>query len=448
MFDLRLRTLLGVQRLQDVTWDDLQALLNNENAAEGPDIDYKAGPEPYKTGTEGAGEFVKDVLALANTSGGVLVLGVAEDRATSVPAAFVPVPLLDRVRKRYRECLAQRAAPYVECLIHFVPNAPGSNEGVMLVAVPPSASAPHAVTGFKDPYDGNLRYPWRNDNTTSFMTHAQVKNAIMAAMATSTARREVLLQAERDVLDSGVGGPIHVVTLVPDMPGSFTVNKASVEAFSASPRDFTWHPRHVLGHTAVGPRRLIATDAPSGGHHVAHLHTDGSGAWRSRATLITCINDAYTFSQAPIPCWDSQNLVEAALDKTTYLVRHATDTAGAAGTATLQISLNSAAPMQLGWWDEAAGAPFPFSAAACSEASGSASLLLDTAREGASDLVAAVAAALADLYQNFGVAEPEELTLDGKVNISRWRSRGREATERWAQAAGVELTVAQDRNGQ
>lgn len=111
-------------------------------------------------------------------------------RATSVPAAFVPVPLLDRVRKRYRECLAQRAAPYAECLIHFIPNAPGSTDGVMLIAVPPSASAPHAVTGFKDPYDGNLRYPWRNDNTTSFMTHAQVKNAIMAAMATSTARAE------------------------------------------------------------------------------------------------------------------------------------------------------------------------------------------------------------------------------------------------------------------
>lgn len=439
MFDLRLRTLLGVQRLQDVTWDDLQALLNNENAAEGSDIDYKAGPVPYKPGTEGAGEFVKDVLALANTSGGVLVLGMAEDRATSIPTAPVPVQLTDRARKQYREYLVLRADPHVECTIHFVPKDPGGTEGIMLVAVPPSATAPHAVIGTTDLRDGTLRFPWRNDNITSFMTHAQVKNGIMAAMATSTARREVLLQAEKDVIGQHVGRAVQVVTLVPDAPGAFAVNKASVEAFRTSPRDFAWHPPHVLGQTAVGPRRLVAADALTGGHHLAHLHTDGSGAWRTPAALMKCFNDVYDPGCDLITCWDSQCLVEAALDKSAYLVRHATDRAGAAGTATLRISLASDHPMHLGWQNEATGTPLPFSTAEHNAASGSASLLLDTAREGGPELVAAVAAALADLYQNFGVAEPEELTLDGKVNISRWRSRGREVTERWAQAAGIEL---------
>ncbi|WP_282204930.1 AlbA family DNA-binding domain-containing protein [Kitasatospora fiedleri] len=414
MFDLRLRTLLGVHRLQDATWEQLLSLKDNENAAEGPDIDYKAGPVPYGRGTEGAGEFVKDVLALANTSGGVLVLGMAEDRTTSIPTVPVPVQLTDQARKQYNEYLAQRAEPNVECVIHFVPKEPGGTEGIMLVAVPPSAHAPHAVIGTRDLRDGTLRYPWRNDNQVAFMNPTRVKSTIMASMTATAARQDVLRGAEHDIRNAAyLGYPIMSVTLIPDIPGSFSVNKASLEDFAQETKGpFIWNGADLLPHTSVGPRRLTASDAEMKGRHIVHLHSDGSGAWGSKVRLAHILDRFDDEATDSVPCWDSRRIAEAALEKTWYLARHAVDRAGAAGTATLQITLFCAPAerMPLGGGSH----PVTLGPHAHSDVTGSASILLDNVVEGGRDLVAGTAAALADLYQHFGLLKPRR---------SRWTAR-------------------------
>ncbi|MFD8261626.1 helix-turn-helix domain-containing protein [Streptomyces griseoluteus] len=138
--------------------------------------------------------MAKDVAALANTAGGTLILGLEEDRATSIPVRANPEPLTDQLRKTYREALAWRMDPPAECDIAFVAEDPAdpAPRGLVVISVPPSAQGPHAVTGLKDVRDGTLRFPYRNDNTTSYMNLTQVKRAIAASASMAAGRHDFL----------------------------------------------------------------------------------------------------------------------------------------------------------------------------------------------------------------------------------------------------------------
>ncbi|MFD9112699.1 AlbA family DNA-binding domain-containing protein [Streptomyces bottropensis] len=86
-------------------------------AAEGRDLDHKLAP--HDTGTEGGGEPAQAIAAFANSTGGVLVLGLQDDRRTSIPLHPSPIQLTDGPRRRYSEPLASRTAPNLDVDIHF-----------------------------------------------------------------------------------------------------------------------------------------------------------------------------------------------------------------------------------------------------------------------------------------------------------------------------------------
>lgn len=132
-----------------------------------------------------------------------------EDRSTSIPQHANPEPLTDRLRKSYRETLVLRLDPPAECDIHFIAEDPEQSapRGLVVISVPPSARAPHAVVGTTDLRDGTLRFPYRNDNHTAHMNLAQVKRAIAASTSLAASRHEVLKAAERDIAADGRGRP-------------------------------------------------------------------------------------------------------------------------------------------------------------------------------------------------------------------------------------------------
>jgi len=81
----RIEALLNAS-LNDVTYADLQRLVVGR-VVEDVDIDFKS--EPHKDGQE----LAVDVSAMANTLGGVLVIGMAE--ADGVATQLTPCPLSD-----------------------------------------------------------------------------------------------------------------------------------------------------------------------------------------------------------------------------------------------------------------------------------------------------------------------------------------------------------------
>ncbi|MFC7864851.1 helix-turn-helix domain-containing protein [Streptomyces murinus] len=148
----RLEDLFGA-RLDDMNYQDIKGLVGNPEAAEAEDLDYKRAH--YGPDDKGREELAEDVAALANHRGGVLVLGMAE--AKGVPSRVFDVDLDDHHLRRIRQVVANNTAPPVPYEAICVANPDAEGTGFLLLAVPRSPAAPHAVTA--SPSKDVLRYP-------------------------------------------------------------------------------------------------------------------------------------------------------------------------------------------------------------------------------------------------------------------------------------------------
>lgn len=442
MFDARLRTLLGSAPGQ-ATYAQYMALINNPSAVESTDLEYKG--DQYGKKPEWQAELAKDVASLANAAGGTLILGLKEDPTTSIPEFEHPEPLTDQLRKNYREALVLRLDPPAECDIHFISKDPdaASPSGFVVISVQPSARGPHAVIGLKDLRDGSLRFPYRNDNHTAFMNLAQVKRAIAAATSLAAGRQDVLIAADRAVAShpDGVRGEKLILTVTPDLPGAMPIDGASFRQFTEEGLVLVlpFYGPNVLGDFGVGPRRFIAAESNHRPHHVAHFHADGTVAWAMEGPTTGALAPGdREFS----PSWHSDYIVQAVLAHLHHAARHATTWAGATGTATARLVLDVGNNPARGLARTGNWGPHIYSTAPQQYAHGQAGLLLDAVAEGAAGLVTSAAALLADCFQNFGVVEAEQLTLDGRINLPAWGPHSRQEISTWARESGVDVLTS------
>lgn len=442
MFDARLRTLLGAAP-GDATYAQYLALIGNASAVESTDLDYKGRQyEPRKP--EWQAELAKDVAALANASGGTLILGLAEDRATSVPAAANPEPLTDQLRKNYREALVWRLDPPADCDIHYIREDPAAPtpRGLVVISVPASARGPHAVIGLKDVHDHTLRFPYRNDNNTAYMNLTQVKRAIAAQTSLAAGRRDVLIDAEHTVArkPGGVRGEKLLLTLTPDLPGAMAIDTVSFKQFTDEGRilQLPFYGPDIFSDFGVGPRRFIAAGSHDRPSYLAHFHGDGTVAWavEGPSTRSSGI-DGYS----PGPAWHTDHIVQAVLALLRHAAVHTTARAGSSGTATARLVLEVG--NQSAWGLTRAGnwGPHVISSVDQQYASGEVGLLLEAVAEGGAGLVQAAAALLADCFQHFGVVEAEQLTYDGRINLAAWGPGARADITGWAKVSGVEVLM-------
>ncbi|MFG2368216.1 helix-turn-helix domain-containing protein [Streptomyces mirabilis] len=84
--------------------------------------------------------MAKDVAALANGIGGVLVLGLAEDRRSLFPTAVTPVELTDGKLWHIRQAVASNLRPTLRIELFTKHDQPGSNQGILVAAVVPILS--------------------------------------------------------------------------------------------------------------------------------------------------------------------------------------------------------------------------------------------------------------------------------------------------------------------
>jgi predicted HTH transcriptional regulator len=163
----RLEALLG-SRLEQAKHPQLMTLVSNQ-VAEAFDLDFKS--ELYGSSDRDKRDAATDIAALANTAGGLLILGIEEDdqaRAHAAPG----VALSDAEERRIRQVVGSHVVPMpvMDVLRVDDPDSPG--RGLMLIAVPRSPLAPHAVL-----VNEGLRYPKRNGATTRYLSEPEVANA-------------------------------------------------------------------------------------------------------------------------------------------------------------------------------------------------------------------------------------------------------------------------------
>jgi hypothetical protein len=243
----RLETLLGSD-LDALTAAHIRRLVEIR-APEAFDLDFKE--ELYGRSDSEKRALAKAVAALANTAGGVIVFGISEDEQARAKAA-PGVDVSDAEVRRIRQVTASLLSPLPLFDVITIPdettddrqaassestgdqNELPSAHGFILVAVPRSSKAPHAVL-----VNDDLRYARRNGATTRFLSEPEVAAAYDDRAAGAARQASRLTQIEQEAFER-IDRSQHcwlMVALVPELSGDFPITTASLDEFQQATMD-------------------------------------------------------------------------------------------------------------------------------------------------------------------------------------------------------------------
>lgn len=116
-------------------------------------------------------EFAKDVAAMANTGGGLIIYGVREDKERAVE--ITPVSTAERERERLRALATRHVRPLIGG-IEIVPLSADEDDddGIIAVFVPASPDAPHVIGERNE-----MGVPFRHGAHTEWMSEYQIERA-------------------------------------------------------------------------------------------------------------------------------------------------------------------------------------------------------------------------------------------------------------------------------
>lgn len=442
----RLDAILGAPANM-LTAEHIEALVSNQ-VQESFDLDFKASL--YGNGGQERRDLCGDVAALANSSGGVILLGV-EENGQAIATATPGVELGDSERNRMLQILAAGVAPLPAVDIMRVPRADDPEHGWWVLAVPRSRRAPHAVL-----VNGALRFPVRNGATIRYLSEPEVADEYRRRghrAGEITARIADVVLGSWSSVDRD-HGPWILIALVPEHPGALEISQmrwrqmqheyGSRDLYDAVPSGghFEWVRIGRGKYTAGdGPYPNATSQLPRYGY--AELHTDGTGCYALR--LIDMAESRRQSTGLPDdPAADQMVSDEAvALSLLTALRRlasHARDTTGAAGTASVQVHLAPSPgrtvlighTRQHGFANRRGTTVLSVPAVADSAAS------LDELADPGPALVAVAARLLDEVGTSFGIPEMGQYSLDGEVRRRYWRDAS--ALAAWAERHDISLT--------
>ncbi|MFF5546689.1 AlbA family DNA-binding domain-containing protein [Streptomyces olivaceoviridis] len=166
--------------------------------AESDDLDWKemVPGEPKVKGEWN--EFSKDVAAMANTRGGLLVYGVSD------AVELVGVNLNEIDDKKLGQWLRVHLQPVVTGVSYLrLPATDGSGKDVFVVDVPASETAPHFLYGWqqKDKDKTTFNAPYRHRDDTAYMPEHQIAASYRARFARQDAAEVALDKHVRHTTD-------------------------------------------------------------------------------------------------------------------------------------------------------------------------------------------------------------------------------------------------------
>lgn len=441
----RLTAIFGASP-QTVTYEQLEALTENDAAGEAEDLDYKLR---YDTGEKGSEDIAVDIATFANHLGGVLVVGMAEVNAR--PSKAAGIELTDEFKRRIRTCVASRVFPQPQFDVREVPDPTDTSKkprGLLLIMVPRSPLAPHAVM---DPTEKEkLRWPRRHGTGKVWLTESEIAASYRRRFVSAAEQGERLetveaeclatVKAHRNELDPQVGG-LLLVSLVPDEPGEMRIDQEQYAQFRlalASQRVFIGDEGNgELQAIGVGRRRLLG-QTPGWMRMRAELHTDGSG-------VLAVHLPGRMSRNAPTWIFDMPIVLSTA-SALRFLARHARDRTGASAGAAVSASLRSYTrapdeqPILGGSAVLAVSGPFQdvFGRETQKHARGEGSFLLDHLADGGPDLARSTETLVSDLFQSFNAVGIRQITPEGKLVLPAWGSE-RSTAEQWARTSGVPI---------
>lgn len=203
------------------TWTGLQKLVDDQ-VPESSELDFKVDAyegQPAQGGRPKQDEFRKDVTALANARGGVLVLGMAEHDGVASHVVGV-AGSLEQHEGRLRSWIRSRVEPYLDGIeIHGVL---GSGVGCILILVARSPRRPHAVVPMSD--TEALKYARRVGRHTDWLSEAQVADLYRERFAGGREVAARLEMLDEDAQSALLRRRWLMISTVPDEPGDFAID--------------------------------------------------------------------------------------------------------------------------------------------------------------------------------------------------------------------------------
>lgn len=193
-----------------------------------------AKKQPYKLGSPASDiELLKDVSALANAAGGILLIGfdTFQRHGREVVGELRPVPVGSVDAERYRKLLRERVYPLIRNLqVDWV--AVDDASGVLAIDVPEQSesSKPFVVPGRND--TEGLSLPIRDDDGTHWLSRENVQRLLNVGWnADGGVDREAILDLIRHMQHSSADVPEPTFHFGQDAPGA---RRAFEEAWAAA----------------------------------------------------------------------------------------------------------------------------------------------------------------------------------------------------------------------
>ena len=148
--------------IDQITAADIRSMVTSR-VPEGEQMEFKrelpakgtSGGDPWmiaqkKIGPRAKDQILKEVVSFANAYGGVLVLGIEEDKSATPPVAraICAIPKCEELAERFRVIFRDRVEPKLPSCDIFAVGTGGTDDGVVVFRVPGgSRLAPHRIKG-------------------------------------------------------------------------------------------------------------------------------------------------------------------------------------------------------------------------------------------------------------------------------------------------------------
>jgi Putative DNA-binding domain len=287
---------LGLQP-QPLTWDMIVRAVQ-QGVTEQPDLDWKSAG--YGSPGNEWDELAKDVAAMANTGGGLIVLGVRDEHNTAAALRLgTPVALSDPEENSYRQQIFSRTHPPVQGVSFDRLRGNDDGEQAVAIHIPASLDAPHLI--YKDRQRALFGAPFRDGTGTNWMAERQLEAAYRLRFAARNDQgrdlRALYNDAASSIAWSGVGACI-VAVAKPDQSRPPTLRRLDSEQV-----------RSVFDDALILSRSLLnGGNTPSAFTAVDLLNPRPGLRRHSANTLISSVRDEMRLKAALVSLHDDGSL--------------------------------------------------------------------------------------------------------------------------------------------